>query len=115
MARITQERVLQTANSLFVEYARKIKRKELTQALNCTWPAIDQIFETREPLYEYVETPKEVRERHKRDKVGAYRVDPNRGYPKAYVEDKGYIAVKPEIPPYLLERAKELKRMYNLR
>ena len=114
MARITQERVLQTANSLFVKHGRKIKRKELTEALNCTWPAIDQIFETRQPLYEFVETPKEVRERHKNDKVGAYRVDPNRGYSKAYVEDKGYIAVRREIPPYLLERAKQLKEMYNL-
>ena len=118
MARITQERVLQTANDLFVKHGRKIKRKELTEALNCTWPAIDQIFETREPLYEFVETPEEVRERHKRDKVGAYRVDPNRGYPKDYnkeeVEDNGYIAVKQEIPSYLLERAKQYKERYNL-
>ena len=115
MARITQERVLQTANDLFVKHGRKIKRKELTEALNCTWPAIDQIFETREPLYEFVETPEEVRERHKRDKVGAYRIDPLRGHPKDYVEDNGYIAVKREIPPYLLERAKQLKGRYNLR
>lgn len=119
MARITQERVLQTANDLFVKHSRKIKRKELTQALNCTWTAIDLVFETREPLYEFVETPEEVWERHKRDKVGAYRVDPNRGYPKDYnkeeIEDKGYIAVGREIPPYLLERAKQLKGRYNLR
>ena len=114
MARITQERVLQTANDLFVKHNRKIKRKELTQALNCTWTAIDQIFETREPLYEFVETPKEVWERHKRDKVGAYRVDPKRGHPKDYVEDKGYIAVGRKIPPELLERAKQLKERYNL-
>ena len=115
MARITQERVLRNANDLFVKHGRKIKRKELTEALNCTWTAIDQIFETREPLYEYVETPKEVRERHKRDKVGAYRVDPNRGYPKAYKKDGGYTAVGREIPPYLLERAKQYKERYNLR
>jgi hypothetical protein len=115
MARITQEMVLQTANDLFVEHGRKIKRKELTEVLNCSWSAIDQIFETREPLYKYVETPQEVQERHKRDKVGAYRVDPNRGYPKVYKKDGGYIAVGREIPPELLERAKQLKERYNLR
>lgn len=107
MARITQEKVLQVAQELYEELGRKITRKELSSKLKCSFTAIDLQFKidgvyVRDPLYKYVETPQEVRERHKFYKIGAYRVDPLRGYPKDHKEDV-YTTPTKFVPRYLLE------------
>ena len=98
---ITQEGVLLLAKKLHKKHGRKITRKELANKIGCSWSAIDQKFTTRKPLYEFVETPQEVWERHKRDKIGAYRVDSKRGYKK---EGGGYVHLSQNVPRHLVER-----------
>ena len=130
---ITQEGVLLVADNLHKKHGRKITRKELANKIGCSWSAIDQKFATRKPLYEFVETPQEVLERHKRDKIGAYRVDPYRGCKKkdgSYVhlyrgckkKDGSYVHPSQGVPKHLLERMMQFatceetkKKLDNLR
>ena len=116
---ITQEGVLLVADNLHKKHGRKITRKELANKIGCSWSAIDQKFATRKPLYEFVETPQEVLERHKRDKIGAYRVDPYRGCKK---KDGSYVHPSQGVPKHLLERMMQFatceetkKKLDNLR